>query len=68
MILSKILRGNGSGEDYIMGSFLICSHQILVIKPYRMRWAGPMATYGGEEGVYRGLLGKTWVKETTGKT
>jgi hypothetical protein len=38
---------------------------IRVIKSRRMRWAGHVATYGGEERYIRNIGGEIWRKETT---
>jgi len=52
-------RGNGSEEDYITGSFMICPHQILVMKPYRMRWGEGVWQRMGERKVH---VGAWWGK------
>jgi hypothetical protein len=41
---------------------------VRVIKSRRMRLAGHVARMGEERGVYRVLVGKSEVKETTGET
>ena len=41
---------------------------VRVIKSRRMRWAGNVAHMGEERGVYRVLVGKPEMKETSGET
>ena len=41
---------------------------VQVIKSRRMRWAGHVAHMGEERGLYKGLVGETGGKETTGET
>ena len=51
-------RLQGSGENYTVRSFIICSaHQ----------WAGHVARMGEERGVYRILVGKLERKRSMGK-
>ena len=46
----------GSGENYIMGSFMICIHSspnvIRAIKSRRMRWAMYVARMGEKRGTW----------------
>ena len=51
----------GNGEDYITGSFMLCTpHQILMwlIKARGMRWTWHVARMGERRGAYMVLLGK----------
>jgi hypothetical protein len=53
---SKRNEVQGSGENYIMRSLMICNaHQMLlgVIKLRKMRWAGHVTRMGERRGVYR---------------
>jgi len=55
----KGTRQQGSGEDFIIRSLMICTpHTTLfgVIKSRKMRWAGHVALWG--RGIYGVLVGK----------
>ena len=41
---------------------------VRVIKWRKIRWAGHVAHMGEERGLYKGLVGETGGKETTGET
>jgi len=47
----------GGGEGYIMKSFVICIHQILLgcSKSRRIRWTGHVARMGNRRGAHRSL-------------
>jgi hypothetical protein len=48
----------GNGENFIMGSFMICLHTIVrVIKLRKMRWARHIVCMGEGKDMYRVLVG-----------
>jgi hypothetical protein len=55
------MRKQWNGENYIMRSFMICTHHqniIFIIKSRRMRWAEYVACMEEMRGMYRILVGK----------
>jgi len=63
-------RYQGSGENYIKKSLMICTpHSLIVrvIKSRRMTWVGHVARMGERRGVYRILVGKREGKRPLGR-
>ena len=60
----------GSGENYIKRSFMICnsSPNVILVMKSRRRWAGRVARVGDKTGAYRVSVGTPEGKRPLGNT